>query len=61
MKPPVPSFNISCYPSSTFGQYIKKPRLDNGLRQVDVAKAIGVDEITIVTWERCLASRRTID
>ena len=45
------SFSTSRYLSSTFGGYIRKARLEKGLRQVDVAKAIGVDEMTIVNWE----------
>ncbi len=34
---------------STFGEYIRKARLGKGPRQVDVAKAIGVDEMTTVS------------
>lgn len=52
MKPLVLSFSVSRYPSSTFGQYIRKARLEKGLRQVDVAELVGVDEMTIVNWER---------
>jgi len=46
------SFITSLYPASTFGQFIKKARLEKGLRQKDVAALIGVDEMTIVNWER---------
>ena len=33
---------------------IRKPRLDLGLRQIDVAKIIGCDELTVVNWEKGL-------
>ena len=36
----------------TVGQMIRKRRLDLRLRQVDVAKTIGCDEMSIVNWER---------
>ena len=52
MKPFVLSFSASRYPSSTFGEYIKKARLEKGLKQTDVARAISVDEMTVVNWER---------
>ena len=52
LKPFVLSFSVSRYPSDTYGKYIKKARLEKGLKQVDVARAIGVDEMTIVNWER---------
>ena len=35
-----------------FGEYIRKARLEKGLRQMDVARAIGVSEMTIANWER---------
>jgi transcriptional regulator with XRE-family HTH domain len=34
------------------GMYIRKVRLEKGLKQVDVTVAIGVDEMTIVNWEK---------
>jgi transcriptional regulator with XRE-family HTH domain len=34
------------------GERIKKWRLERGLFQVDLAKRIGVSEITILNWER---------
>jgi len=46
------SFISSRYPASTFGEYIKKARLEKGLRQKDVARAIGLNEMTIANWER---------
>ena len=53
MKPLVLSFSTSRYGEpSTFGEYIRKARFEKGLRQKDVARAIGVDEMTIVSWEK---------
>ena len=42
------------YPTvpKTIGEMIRKRRLDLGLRQIDVAKVIGCDEMSIVNWER---------
>src|ERR1043166_9367221 len=42
------------YPTNpkTIGEAIRKRRLDLGLRQVDVAKEIGCDEMTVVNWEK---------
>ena len=37
---------------STFGQYIKRARLEKGLTQKEVACALGLNEMTIVNWER---------
>lgn len=51
-KPLVLSFSTSRNPDATFGQFIRKARLEKVLRQVDVAEAVGVDEMTIVSWER---------
>ncbi|MDD5546890.1 MAG: helix-turn-helix transcriptional regulator [Candidatus Omnitrophica bacterium] len=31
---------------------MRKCRLEKGLRQVDLAKRLGVDEMTIVNWEK---------
>ena len=45
------SIKISRYPDKTLGQKIRKARLENGLLQVDLAKKIGVDEMSIVNWE----------
>ncbi len=52
VKPLVLSFSTSRYPSTTFGDFIKKARLEKGLRQTDVARMIGVDEQTVTNWER---------
>jgi transcriptional regulator with XRE-family HTH domain len=42
------------YPTSpkTVGEMIRKRRLDLGLRQVDAAKMIGCDEMSVVNWEK---------
>lgn len=50
-KPFFLSFSTSRYPPSTCGEYIRKARLETNLKQADVAKAISVDEMTIVNWE----------
>jgi DNA-binding transcriptional regulator YiaG len=43
---------MSLHPDRTLGEYIKKWRLERELFQVDLAKMIGVDEMTIVNWEK---------
>jgi len=43
---------ISRYPARTLGERIKKWRLEQGLFQKDLAEMIGVDEMTIVNWEK---------
>ena len=42
------------YPATprTIGERIRKHRLDLGLRQIDAAKAIGCNEMSIVNWEK---------
>ena len=40
------------------GEEIRKRRLDLSLRQIDVAKMIGCDEMTVVNWEKGHASPR---
>ncbi len=40
------------YPDRTLGERIKKWRLEQDLLQVDLAKKIGVSEMTIVNWEK---------
>jgi DNA-binding XRE family transcriptional regulator len=42
---------LSLYPDQTLGERIKKWRLEQGLIQRDMAKMIGVDEMSIVNWE----------
>ncbi|MBI5762140.1 MAG: helix-turn-helix transcriptional regulator [Planctomycetes bacterium] len=48
-KKPRPGYPVN---PTTFGERLKKWRLDRGLRQADVAKQLGVDPMTIVNWER---------
>lgn len=56
VKPLVLSFSTPRiaprFPPRAFGEFIKNSRLEKGLRQVDVAKAADVDEITMGRWER---------
>jgi transcriptional regulator with XRE-family HTH domain len=42
------------YPADpkTIGEMIRKRRLDLGLRQIDAAKMIGCDEMSVVNWEK---------
>jgi len=48
------------YPATpkTLGEDIRKRRLDLNLRQIDVAKIVGCDEMTVVNWEKGYASPR---
>jgi DNA-binding XRE family transcriptional regulator len=46
------TIRVSLYPNRTLGEHIKKWRLGKGLLQVDLAKKIGVSEMTIVNWEK---------
>jgi len=46
------TFRISRYPFATLGQKIRKWRLEHGFFQKDLAKMVGVDEMTIVNWEK---------
>jgi transcriptional regulator with XRE-family HTH domain len=53
VKPLVLSFSTSRHGEpTTFGDFIRKARLEKGLKQVEVSEAIGVDENTIVNWEK---------
>jgi len=51
-QPFVITLRVSLYPDRTLGEWIKKWRLEQGLFQVDLAKRIGVSEMTIVNWEK---------
>ncbi len=51
-KPLVITLRLPLYPERTLGERIKKWRLEQGLFQVDLAKKIGVNETTIVNWEK---------
>ncbi len=46
------TFRVARYPNETLGQKIKKLRLERGMRQVELAKALGVNEDTMKIWER---------
>ena len=50
--PLVITLRVSFYPDRTVGERIRKWRLEQGLFQVDLAKRIGVSEMTIVSWEK---------
>jgi len=41
------------YPKNpkSIGDYIRKFRKDKGISQVDLARTIGVNEMTVVNWE----------
>ena len=51
-RPLVITLRLSLYPDRTLGERIKKWRLDQGLFQKELAKIIGVDEMTVVNWEK---------
>ena len=51
-QPLVITLRFSRYPARTLGERIKKWRLDQGLFQKELAKIIGVDEMTVVNWEK---------
>jgi transcriptional regulator with XRE-family HTH domain len=46
------TLRISKYPAGTLGEIIRKWRLEQGLFQRDLARMLGVDEMTIVNWEK---------
>jgi len=46
------TLRISLHPERTLGERIKKWRLERSLFQRDLAKLIGVDEMTIVNREK---------
>jgi DNA-binding XRE family transcriptional regulator len=50
-RPFVINPRISRYPDRTLGERLKKCRLERGLFQVDLAKRVGVSEMTIVNWK----------
>lgn len=50
-QPFIITLRISKYPSGTLGEIIRKWRLEQGLIQKDLAKMLGVDEMTVVNWE----------
>jgi len=40
------------FPGRTLGERIRRFRLEHGLYQAQLAERIGVDEMTIVNWEK---------
>jgi transcriptional regulator with XRE-family HTH domain len=46
------ALRLPLYPELTIGDRIRKWRLEQGLFQVDLAKRVGVSEMTIVNWEK---------
>ena len=46
------SFQIPKYQAKTLGQLIKRLRLEKGLHQKELARLLGVNETTIIRWER---------
>ena len=46
------TLRLSLYPDRTLEERIKKWRFERGLFQRDLAKKIGVSEMTIVNWEK---------
>ena len=40
------------YPAQTLGERIRRFRLEQGLYQAQLAAIAGVDEMTIVNWEK---------
>lgn len=46
------SFSASRYAASTLGEIIRRARLKKGLKQIELAEAVGVTEMTVVSWER---------
>lgn len=61
--PLVITLRLSLYPDQTLGERIRKWRLEQGLFQRDFAKMIGVNEMTIVNWEkgRTKPTRRNLE
>jgi len=45
------TLTVSKYPDKTFGEKLRKCRLTAGLKQSELARQLGVDEMTIVNWE----------
>ena len=46
------TFRVARYPNETLGQKIKKLRLEKGLKQVDLAKVLGVSDDMVRNWEK---------
>ena len=43
---------VSRYPAHSYGERIRQRRLELGLTQVELAKRLGVNEMTVVGWEK---------
>jgi ribosome-binding protein aMBF1 (putative translation factor) len=50
--PLVITLRLPLYPAQTLGKCIKKWRLEQGIFQSDLARMIGVNEMTIVNWKK---------
>jgi DNA-binding XRE family transcriptional regulator len=46
------TLRLPLHPDQTLGESIKKWRLEREIFQVDLAKMVGVSEMTIVNWEK---------
>jgi len=46
------TFRVARYPNETLGQKIRKLRLEKGLKQIELASALGVNEDTVRNWEK---------
>ena len=46
------TFRVSRFPATTLGERIRKRRLEMGLKQVELARLLGVNQGTIVNWEK---------
>jgi len=51
-QPLLLKFSVSRYPIQTLGQRIRKARLERELFQVDLARKLGVNEMSVVNWEK---------
>jgi DNA-binding XRE family transcriptional regulator len=52
------TFSVSKYASRTFGELVKKLRLERKLPQKELAEKIGVNEMSVVGWEKNLREPR---
>jgi len=46
------TFEVSRFPSRTLSEKLKERRLELGLKQVELADLLGVNENSIVKWEK---------
>jgi ribosome-binding protein aMBF1 (putative translation factor) len=46
------TLRLFLHPDRTLGERVKKWSLEQGLFQMDLAKMIGVNEMTIINWEK---------